>query len=99
MEATTISDGSGETINTGLVEQSIERDVRPLTTSVMDITVTGLDSLSAAPLIALYHMMGCIQMKVVENPPLWPYAHEYKTCRSPIIYPESKVMEYSQTCE
>ena len=97
MEAGTISDGSGETIHTGLVEQSVESDVRAMTTSVMDITVTGLNSSSAVHLIALYHMMGCIQMKVVENPPLWPYAHEYKTCRSPIINPESKVMEYSHT--
>ena len=38
-------------------------------------------------------MMWCIQMEIAVNPPRWPYADKYKTCRSPIIYAGSKVLK------
>ena len=38
-------------------------------------------------------MMWCIQMEIAVNPPRWPYADKYKTCRSSIIYAGSKVMK------
>ena len=86
-------DGSEE-INIGFVKQSGYLDAGAMTTSAMDITVNGLDFTSpAVRLIMLYHMMWCIRMGIVENPPLWPYADEYRACRSPIIYTRSKVMK------
>ena len=94
LDAATVSHG-GEAKFTELVEQSIESEVNSMTTSVVDTPMNGLvPTLPAIKLLVLYHMMWCIQTKIVEKPPLWPYAQEYRTCRSPIIYPESKVMKF-----
>ena len=92
LKVTTVSYG-GETRNTGIEKQSRESDVITMTTSVNDITVNDVDySVTAVHLIMLYHMIWCIQMGIVENPPLWPYADQYRTCRSPIVNAQSEVM-------
>ena len=96
LQDATISDGN-ETINTGLVERSMENDAGAMPTSGMDITVEGLDSnLQTVHLVVLYHMMWCIGMKIVKDPPGWPFADVYKACQSPIYYPESNppVMQF-----
>ena len=46
-------------------------------------------------LIVLYHMVWCIQVKLVENPPLWPYDSQYVNCQSPILFSESEVMRFT----
>ena len=92
LEVTSQSDGS-ETRLANLVEKSTENYTGAMTTAVIDTTLTDLYfNLPAVQLIMLYHMIWCIQMEIVENPPLWPYADEYRACRSPIIYTRSKVM-------
>ena len=92
LEVSTIS-GGGETPDTGILEQSIENDTSAITTSAMDATLNGLDSnVPSVQLIGLYHMMWCIKMQIVKNPPIWPYIDEYRACRSPIISRGSKIM-------
>ena len=92
LEAGTISGGS-ETPVTGVLEKSIKNDTSAITTSAMDSTLNGLDSnVPSVQLIGLYHMMWCIKMQIVKNPPIWPYTDEYRVCRSPIISRGSKIM-------
>ena len=92
LEASTTSGGS-ETPVTGVLEQSIENDTSAITTSAMDAALNSLNSnVPTVQLIGLYHMMWCIKMQIVKNPPIWPYTDEYRACRSPIISRGSKIM-------
>ena len=73
-------------------------DVISITPSVKNITKNDValpSTLLTVPLSLLYHMIWCIQVKLVKDPPVWPYDAQYMNCRSPILSPRSKVMTFT----
>ena len=72
-------------------------DVISMTPPIKHITVAlpSNVTLLTVPLGLLYHMIWCIQVDLVKHPPVWPYADQYRKCRSPILSTWSKVMTFT----
>ena len=86
-------------INSSAMDFSVNNinNSSPVTSSGMNIgmnDMTSPSSLFTIRLVVLYHMVWCIQTKLVENPPLWPYDAQYVNCRSPILY-SSRAMVFA----
>ena len=75
-----------------------QTDTNSVTRSAKHIIMNDVTSpsiLLTFPLKLLYHMIWCIQVKLVHDPPVSPYDDQYKNCRSPFLSNRSIVMYFA----